>query len=148
MIGSMSSAVSCDRRISASFLVSVVALVASCGATSGRARTVPPVECQYTTVPPRFCGPSEELTLWRESDPQPMRVCNACLDDGECLDKPGGHCIELPGVGCTYPAFVCVYPDDPCFGEGEGCVDGECANREGRAVCFQVDEEPEGAEGS
>ena len=80
------------------------------------------------------------MTLWRESNPQPMRVCNACFEADECTERPGGRCVELPALGCGYSAFVCVYPGDPCFDEGAGCADGECFNREGRALCAPPEE--------
>jgi hypothetical protein len=109
--------------------------LAGCAGGSGRASEEPPVECRYTTLPPRFCGPSEDEMLWRESDPQPERVCNGCLMAEDCVDRAGGECVELQGVGCAYSAFVCAYPGDPCFGDRAGCAGGECVNREGRAVC-------------
>lgn len=72
--------------------------------------------------------------LWRESHPPTMRVCNACFEQADCLERPGGRCIELPPDGCGYSAFVCVYRGDPCFDDGAGCT-GQCANHEGRALC-------------
>jgi hypothetical protein len=121
-------------------LVLALVLSAGCGGGSGRTAVETPVECSYTTLPPRFCGPSEDEMLWRESDPQPMRVCNGCLTVDDCVERPGGECVELQGEGCTYSAFVCVYPGDPCAGDRSGCEGGECVNREGRAVCAQPGE--------
>ncbi len=115
-------------------------VVSSCGGATRRVPTGPSVDCQFVTLPPRFCGPSEDEMLWRESNPQPQRVCNGCFADDECTDGPGGFCVELPGQECDYSAFVCVYPDDPCFGEREGCA-GECFNQEGRALCVTPEAE-------
>ena len=78
--------------------------------------------------------------LWRESAPQPARVCNGCLLAEDCVERPGGTCAELQGEGCAYSAFVCVYPGDPCWGERDGCAGGECVNRAGRAVCVRPGE--------
>lgn len=111
---------------------------AGCAGGAGRANDELPVECRTTTLPPRFCGPSEDEMLWRESNPQPVRVCNGCLMTEDCVDRPGGECVELPGEGCAYSAFVCVYPGDPCSGDRSGCAGGACVNRDGRAVCAQA----------
>ena len=124
----------CEMIDSKSVSIFLFALwLPSCGAGQDTGETLPPVDCHYVALPPRFCGPSEDEMLWRESNPQPARVCNGCLADEECLRENGGRCVELPGEGCDYSAFVCVYPGDPCF-EGGSC-DGRCINLQGRAHC-------------
>lgn len=77
--------------------------------------------------------------MWQESAPEFVRVCNACYENSECNEQAGGQCVELPGGGCDYSAFVCLYPGDPCFNDGQECQ-GQCINREGRAVCASEEE--------
>lgn len=122
----------------------VAALVlcgAACGGPAGPGAAEPEVDCQYATLPARFCGPGEDETHFRETHREPVRVCNGCLTDEECSERPGGRCVELPGEGCAYSAFVCTYPGDPCHGDRAGC-EGSCANRAGRAVCLAPADQP------
>jgi hypothetical protein len=121
--------------------LSAGAVALGCGAAGQAPVEEPTVECQYVTLPPRFCGLAEEEMLWRESSPAPARVCNACFFDDECLERSGGRCVELPGRGCEYSAFVCVYPGDPCADAGAGCS-GRCINHGGLALCDSPDPPP------
>ena len=91
------------RKVSSSMvpLYCLAALGVSCGAGTDNVQTLPPVECQYVTLPARFCGPSEDEMLWRESNPSPARVCNGCLTDEECLERPGGVASSSQVMGAT-----------------------------------------------
>ena len=107
--------------------------LSGCGAAP-RSASPAPVDCQWLTLPPRFCGSAEDEAIWRDSRPASVQVCNGCLEDGDCDVRPEGACVELPAEGCGYSAFVCVYPGDPCAGDRSGCP-GRCASLDGRAVC-------------
>lgn len=50
-----------------------------------------------------------------ESNTSPATVCDDCLGNADCTDKPGGECLSVGDQMCTGPAhFVCKYPDPAC----------------------------------
>ncbi len=94
--------------------------------------------------PPRRCFSTEELAPGRctgipydmsQEPPRYIRVCNACLTDEHCTEKPGGRClVTFKGPCAGDGARACAYPGERCH-PGSAVACAYCYNNNGRAVC-------------
>jgi hypothetical protein len=91
--------------------------------------------CYYTTAIHHRCtGVPYDLSLDTEVD----KVCNGCLNDSHCTERPGGRCVQTTGGGCGHDSKACAYPGNPCHHASSiaPCPGGGfCWNQNGRAVC-------------
>ena len=103
----------------------------------------PPAAC--SGVPPPIDHPGSI------APPRPkIRVCNACLDDAHCTDKPRGRCVRTVKMMCAGDgALSCACPGDGCYPGAEGHARSfECAiciNANGRATCAPPPQMPPSA---
>jgi hypothetical protein len=91
------------------------AVTAGAPADAGATQALPP-GClrQRQAVQSRCSGAAP-----REGEPTsfPVTVCDRCLADSDCAEKPGGKCVSVGGQACVGPQrFECRYPSPECGG--------------------------------
>lgn len=125
-------------------ILSLMAILLLAGTALAKSKKRIPVPPKLPTSPPPCIYTMQEgphpcsgVPYPTPINPPKVRVCNACLQDRDCREAPGGRCIRTYNGPCAGDGSrACAYPGDECYSEGmRGADCAICVNFNGRATC-------------